>query len=363
MSWENYKGKTEFAYAHPKFDSTKRTVVIVADNDGTENFDMMSPYYLFNATEKANVFIVAHKKFPITVIKGFYVLPHFSFAEFDLAKINPDILVIPNLSAMDSKHQNPVIVNWIKSHYLPTTTVLSVCDGSLTAAATGIYDGKPMTTHATDFSAIKKQYPKPVWMKDVSVTKSENLYSTAGVSNATEGSLLVIGEIFGSHTMEKLMKEVNYPHSKPKLQHESIALDMNNKIAIGRKIIFKGNRKIGILLEEGMNEFDLAAVTDTYNRTFPGAIESYVLKGSSVTSKYGLTIIPTGVFDSIDLDELHVFNSKFSLKQFQGYFGNIEVVSYDGLEGTYLIDRCLARIEKQYGEGYKTVTKRLLDYN
>ncbi|WP_310557039.1 hypothetical protein, partial [Flavobacterium sp.] len=72
MTWENYKGNNDFIYTHPKLDSSKKTVVIIADNDGTEIFDMMAPYYLFNATEKANVYIVAEKKYPVTLVKGFF---------------------------------------------------------------------------------------------------------------------------------------------------------------------------------------------------------------------------------------------------------------------------------------------------
>jgi len=50
-------------------------VVIIANNEGTEMFDMMAPYYLFNATEKANVYIVAKNSFPIVVRKGFFLFP------------------------------------------------------------------------------------------------------------------------------------------------------------------------------------------------------------------------------------------------------------------------------------------------
>src|SRR6476661_2685024 len=70
-----YEGKNNFTYQLPTYDISKKTVVIVANNEGTELFDMMAPFYLFNATEKANVYIVAKNKYPIVVKKGFYLLP------------------------------------------------------------------------------------------------------------------------------------------------------------------------------------------------------------------------------------------------------------------------------------------------
>lgn len=363
MTWKNYKGNNDFIYTHPKFDSTRKTVIIIADNDGAEIFDMMTPFYLFNATEKANVYIVAEKKYPVIVIKGFFLLPHYSFDEFDLSEIKPDVIIIPNLSAMDAKHQNPVIVNWIKKHYLPTTKILSVCDGSMTAAATGIYDGKALTTHASDYADIKKQYTKPMWIKDVSVTNDGNLFSTGGVSNAVEGSLTVINQVFGTEAMIKVKENINYPHLLPKMEHQSVALNFNNKLTIGNKVIFKKNKRIGLLLQDGVNEFELASIMDTYNRTFPSSIESFVTVGKNITSKYGLTIIPTGNINSVKLDELHILNSALFSKEDGKYFENVEIVKYDDLQQQYIIDHCLDRISKQYGKKYQNITKLLLDYN
>ena len=63
----------------PPYDSLKKTVILIANNEGTEFFDMMVPYYLFNATEKTNVYIVPKNKFPVIVKKGFFLLPQFSY--------------------------------------------------------------------------------------------------------------------------------------------------------------------------------------------------------------------------------------------------------------------------------------------
>jgi transcriptional regulator GlxA family with amidase domain len=363
MQWKNYNGSNDFAYNQPKFDSTKKTVIIIADTEGTEIFDMMTPFYLFNATEKANVYIVAEKQYPIIVRKGFFLLPQWSYETFDKSNIKPDVLVIPNLSAMDARHQNPKIVNWIKTHYTPTTQILSICDGSLTAAATGIYDGIPLTCHASDYADIKKQYDKPKWVNNISVTNSGNLFSTAGVSNAVAGSLTVINQIFGAETMKKVKENINYPHPLPKTEYQSIAINFNHKLTIGNKVIFKKNKKIGVLLQNGVNEFELAAIMDTYNRTFPKSIESFVTTGTKVTTKYGLTILPTTTFNRSQFDELHLLNSALLSKEEQKKFGTTEMVTYDNLKEQYVIDYCLDRITIQYGKKYQNIVKLLLDYN
>src|SRR5207237_5848349 len=54
-----YKGSNHLTWSAPAFDSAKKTVIILADNAGTELFDLMAPFYLFNATGKANVLVVS----------------------------------------------------------------------------------------------------------------------------------------------------------------------------------------------------------------------------------------------------------------------------------------------------------------
>lgn len=357
-----YQGANEYSYQLPFYDSSKKTVVIIANNDGTELFDMIAPYYLFNATEKANVYIVAKNKFPIVVKKGFYVLPQYTFSDIDKGNIKPDVLVIPYLSASDSLHQDPVIINWIKEHFTSDAIVLSICDGAATAAATGIFDGKPLTAHASDIEGIKANFRKPLWISNANVVNSENLYSTAGVSNAAAGSLMVINKLFGAETMNKVKDNVYYSNQSLDSKYCSNTFTFGNKLSIGKKIIFRRNKKIGVLLYDNINEFELASVMDTYNRTFPKSIESFSENNQAVKTKYGLTIIPIGKIENMKLDELHVINPDLvSALGEATYTGKI--VKYNNPQKEYLIDVCLKRIRVEYGRKFENVVKLMLDYN
>ncbi|RYF77808.1 MAG: hypothetical protein EON98_16075, partial [Chitinophagaceae bacterium] len=246
-----YGGKNDFPYQLPAYDSLKKTVVIVANNDGTELFDMMAPYYLFNATGKANVYIVAKDKFPIVIKKGVFLLPQLTFTQVDSLHMHPDVIVIPFLAVGDSLHQDPVIVSWIKKHYADNVNILSVCDGAATAAATGLFDGRPITAHASDYEGIKASFRKPRWIQNTSVAGSGNLFSTAGVSNATEGSLTLISQLFGKETMQKVIANVSYPYDSPKLSHQSNTFHFRDKVTIAKKLIFRKNKKLGFLLQDG----------------------------------------------------------------------------------------------------------------
>jgi transcriptional regulator GlxA family with amidase domain len=358
-----YEEANSFAYPIPGYDSSKKTVVVVANNDGTELFDMMAPYYLFSTTGRANVYLVAKNKYPIVVKKGLFVLPQSTFSEIDSLGIKPDVIVIPYLSAADSIHQDPVIVNWIKQHYSNEVNILAVCDGAATAAATGIFDSKPMTAHASDYAGIKPHFSKPLWRQNISVANEKNLYSTAGVSNAAEGSLMVINKLFGKEVMQKVIDDIKYPNPFPKTEHQSNTFHFGDKAATSKKILFRKNKRIGVLLQEGMNEFELASILDTYNRTFPKSIESFSYNDSAIKTKYGLTIIPTGRIRNSKLDELHIATSVSFPAPGNTVFNSAEIVKYDDTQKQYLIDKCLSRIRLEYGSKFENVVKLMLDYN
>ncbi|MEO5999123.1 MAG: DJ-1/PfpI family protein [Chitinophagaceae bacterium] len=360
---ERYAGDLHFHWKLPTVYTSKRTVLIIADNDGTEIFDLLAPFYLFNATEKANVFVVSEKKSPIILDKGLYILPQMTFAEVDSLKIRPDVIVIPNQSVKLGGIQKEATVSCIKNLYTRETLVLSVCHGSATAAATGIYDSRPLTTHATNFTSEKKQYPKPIWVKDVSITQDGNLYSTAGVSNATEGCLAVIKTLFGKDIMKKVIDDVRYPSQEIKKQHESLIFNSSAIITLLSKVLFRNSFKIGVLLQNNINEFELASTLDTYNSTAPSSIKSFVTTGTFITSKYGLILYPTCDSAQFQFNETHVLMpDSLTGTDYQLLKKCILQVNYHH-DSKYILDKNLDRIASQYGVKFQHIIKLMLDYN
>ncbi len=359
---EPWLGESKIKSNFPEYNPAKKNVFIVADYKLTEMFDMLAPFSLFNATEKANVYIVAKDKIPILIKKDLFVLPQLSFKEVDSMKLQADVIVIPALSVRDEK-QDTVVITWIKKHFSPATKMLTICDGASTGAATGLYDGKPITCHASDFAGIKAHFSKPIWVQQVTVAKAGNLFSTAGVSNAVEGSLSVIEELFGLETSKKVAESIKYPHAETMLAHQSVALNGRNKFAAAKKVFLKRNRNIGVLLENGTDEFTLATILDTYGRTFPSSFKTYILHDSIILTKYGLSLIYTGNNEVKGLDELHLpIPASFS-KEDAAYFKGIKTIPYDKMQNEYMINICLKRIEEQYGHQFENFVRISLDYN
>ncbi|RWY53855.1 DJ-1/PfpI family protein [Mucilaginibacter gilvus] len=356
----SYSGDNKFDWKKPAYDPSKKTVLIIADNKVTEMFDMLAPFYLFNTTGKLNVFIVAKEKAPVGIKKDLFILPQLTFHEADSMKLVADVIVIPALSKRDEK-QDLILISFIKDHFTPTTKILAVCDGASTAAATGIFDGKPITCHASDFEMVRSHFPKPQWIQQVNVAHSGNLYSTAGVSNAVEGALMVINDLFGSETMHSAANDIHYPHPEILTNHLSTAISFGNEFTAVTKVVVEKNRRLGLLLQEGINEFEMVSIIDTYNRSFPKSFKCFTPSDATVHTKFGLALVSTGGNNTKDLDEVHVL-SLDNKEAINSLLGSAEIVRYD-TKKQYPIDACLERIGKLYGDKFQNVVKLMLDYN
>jgi putative intracellular protease/amidase len=348
------------SWEQPKHDKTKKTIFIVADNEGTELFDLLAPFYLFNATERTNVYIISGHRAPILLVNSLFILPHYTFTEIDSLSLKPDVIVIPNITVHLEAPPNQKTATWIKKHVTDSTIVLSICDGSATAAATGLYDGKLLTTHASDLEKLQKRFPKPHWVKNFSVTQEGNLYSTAGVSNAVEGSLAVIRRLFGEAAMRGVIQSINYPHSTIQVSHESKIVNTSSIIRAVSKVLLKKNIRMGVLLHDGIDEFSLASILDTYVRSFPSSINTFSANSDGVVSKYGLRLYPTGNLDDKPLNELHVLNTVPAA--YNSSLSAANIIKYDRVS-SYPINICLDRISSLYGSGFTNSVKLMLDYN
>jgi putative intracellular protease/amidase len=360
---QEYTGPQNFDWNQQQPDISKKIVFIVADNEGTEMFDLLAPYYLFNATGQANVFIVAEKKQQILLVNSLFILPHYTFAEIDSLNIKADIVVIPNMTIHLKTPPKTSTVNWVKKQYTGENIILSICDGAATMAATGLYDEKLITTHASDFETLKKQYPSPNWVKNTSVTQDGNLYSTAGVANAVEGSLTVIKKAFGDEILQKVLLDIKYPHRTIQLAHNSNKVTNASILTAVSRFIFKKRTNIGVLLQNDVNELELGSMLDVYSRTLPKSLKSFTVDNKPIKSKYGLTLLPSGNLEHDQVDELKVLNPSAFTSADESQFPKANVMLYSFVRNQYILDTYLENIKKLYGKKFMNFVKLTLDYN
>jgi hypothetical protein len=169
--------------------------------------------------------------------------------------------------------------------------------------------------------------------------------------------------VFGEQTADAVLHNIGYPHPNIKVDHASDVVNRGAIVKIASKILFRKNYKVGVMLADSVNEFELASILDTYVRTFPKSINSFSLDGNGVTSKYGLTLHPTGDLGKNKVNELHLLDPKSVHSAEQNSFAKARIVTYSEDQKGYPINICLERIAHQYGTKFKTCVKLMLDYN
>lgn len=350
---DQYGFNTDIPESINHIDPDLPTIVILADNSGTEIVDLLAPFYIFSSTHQFNVVIVAPEKRPFLLWKGVFAMPHFSIGE--IQHIQPDLIVVPALS----NPSDSALVRFLKSR--PDSRKLGVCEGSRTLAHAGLLDSVVCTSHASSLSSQKKEFPKANWQANVKYTGQNLIFTTAGVSAAVEGSLYLVKVLLGEVEMKKIMDEIHYPTPYLRVEHRSNKVDVSAQLNILFKTWFENNKRIGVLLGNEVDELQLAVLLDTYARTFPSKIETFTEGDFLIVSKYGLQLFPISIANS-GYDEIHIPKNVVSDRHSQQEDQNLEVIDYDQ-SGIYLFPEILARIERQYSPRFRKTVERLLDYN
>lgn len=118
-----------------------------------------------------------------------------------------------------------------------------------------------------------------------------------------------------------------------------------------------------MLLQDHINEFELASILDTYSRTLPKSIHSFSINNKPVVSKYGLTLYPSGNLNDFKPDEVHVLIPKSITLADQALFKNGRTINYCYENDQYTLNHCLVRIDKVLGRNFMNFVKLTLDYN
>jgi transcriptional regulator GlxA family with amidase domain len=115
-----------------------------------------------------------------------------------------DVLVVPSgAGSLDKDLKNQRVVDWVKKTAKNATYVTSNCEGAFLLATAGVLDGKNATTFPTDRTDLQKRFPN-VKVKDERVVTDGNLVTSAGGLASYEGSLWVVGQLFGTEEAHRI---------------------------------------------------------------------------------------------------------------------------------------------------------------
>ena len=285
--------------APPGHDPDKPTAVVLLGNRGSEVTDVLAPYEVLSESGAFNVYAAAPKREAATLSGGLDVLPQLSLAELDrrLGGGDPDVIVVPAMWDVGSAEHRPV-AGWLKEHAEGTGTVMSVCDGAEVLADAGLLDGKRATANWANVSRWEGRYPRAEWVQGLRYVEDGNVTTAAGVTSGVSATLHVVGEYIGEGAASELARKIGYPDlrigDEPRIETDRLTASDRALYVLWGAYGWDKPR-IGVVLNEGTSEIELASVFDAYpGSAFTSKTTSLAPEGASkpVRSEHGLLFVP-----------------------------------------------------------------------
>jgi transcriptional regulator GlxA family with amidase domain len=191
--------------------TTSRTVAILA-LPGVQLLDVSGPLDVFAeanvqaSQEEYRLLIVASTEGEIRSSSGTRLMPDLVIGA-PLHEPIHTLLVAgcPNAAEMSPA---PTVMNWLRQVAPATRRYGSVCSGAFFLAATGLLDGKRITTHWAVADRLAEAYPSITVEADAILVRDGKLRTAAGVTAGLDLALALVEEDLGRDTAMKVASQL-----------------------------------------------------------------------------------------------------------------------------------------------------------
>lgn len=163
-------------------------------------------------------------------------LPFGKVLNYKEAELNEgDYLFIPgmdfnyvNSTAFRSEHD---FFKWLKECSEKNIFICSVCNGAFALGHAGLLKDTECTTHWRRIDELQRQFPSAKVITDILFKKSNNVYTSAGISAGIDLSLAILEELKGALFTHKVARGLVVYHRRSQSHtQQSIYLDYRNHI-------------------------------------------------------------------------------------------------------------------------------------
>ncbi len=162
---------------------------------------------------------------------GFGKIPDFKTAKLK----EGDFVFVPG---MDNEYVNSIsfkaereFFDWLKDCSERRITVCSICSGAFALGYAGLLKDTECTTHWRRVEALQMQFPQAKVLSDILYIKSNNVYTSAGISAGIDLSLAILEDLKGALFTHKVARGlVVYHRRSGSHKQQSIYLDYRNHI-------------------------------------------------------------------------------------------------------------------------------------
>ncbi len=173
--------------------------------DGYNTLDAVGPYQVLSELMGVDIFFVAKEKGFVKNQRGLKVQVDKSFA--DVEKL--DILIIPG-GAKETfmQTQDTTVLNWIRKIDKTSTYTASVCTGSWILGATGLLEGKKVSSNWYRAEEIMQIYGAK--FQSERYVRDGKYWTSAGVSAGIDMALGMMNELMGDKYTKGVMLDLEY---------------------------------------------------------------------------------------------------------------------------------------------------------
>lgn len=190
--------------------------VVFLSFPNVELMDLTGPYEVFstfnklNANRYLNIKTVAQTLDEFKSNNGLTLRADATLA--DSGKV--DLLVIPGGKGARDNLDNAEVLAWIGEKADESRHVLTICTGSVLAAAAGILDGISATTHSSSFDLLAELAPNTKIVRNIRYVDNGKIVTSAGISAGIDASLHLIEVMYGKKYALETAHYIEYPYYK-----------------------------------------------------------------------------------------------------------------------------------------------------
>jgi putative intracellular protease/amidase len=265
-------------------------VAIVGDNNGTETTDFLVPFGVLSRSGVADVVAVSRVDGPLQLMPALTVRASHTLESFDArSPSGADYVIIPALH----DRTNPFIVDWIRAQSAKGATLIAICDGTWTLAATGLLEGRQATGHWYSRAKLLKTYPTVRWVDGVRFVRDGRFQTSTGVSASIPASLALVEEIGGAEVAARTAAHYGVASWTSEHDSRSFRLTPERVLTLAwNKAAFWKHEKVGVPITSGVDETTLALTADALSRTYRSKALVTSATAGDIPTAYGLLVIP-----------------------------------------------------------------------
>lgn len=251
----------------------KHLTILVPDGEGNNLSSIVGAYKIFMKagdywTGMGNPPLFNIQLAGISKTVDFYnglfaVNPHTHVTEIT----KTDLIIIPSLNHNHSKtlEANKTLVDWIAVQYKNGAEIASICTGAFLLAATGLLEGKRVSTHWTAEENFKLMFPKVHLQTDKLITDENGIYTNGGAYSFLNLMIYLVEKYFDRQTAIYCSKVFQIEIDRT--TQSEFAIFKGQKMH-DDEVIKKAQSYIEHNLEAKINTEDLASMLNVGRRNF-----------------------------------------------------------------------------------------------